>query len=195
MKRIVVENRLVEEAKRVVATCVRAGDVVVDATAGKGKDSVFLADLVGAEGRVDCFEVQEEACRETESRLRDMGARTEMHRCGHEAMVGRVSSEVAAVMFNLGYLPGSDHTVTTHPETTLAGLETALNLLRPGGVVSVLCYVGHHGGTEEGEAVLGFCGGLDIAEFSVTRVDSRDAKEGAPFLVVIDKVDKAGDSL
>jgi hypothetical protein len=57
------------------------------------------------------------------------------------------------VTFNLGYLPGGDKTLVTRPQTTLAALDAAAVLLRPGGLLSVLVYVGHPGGTAEHAAV------------------------------------------
>jgi len=48
---------------------IREGAVVVDATAGNGRDSVFLAELVGDMGRVYSFDIQKKAIENTERRL------------------------------------------------------------------------------------------------------------------------------
>lgn len=50
------------------------------------------------------------------------------------------------VAFNLGYLPGGDKTIITKPETTLPALEAAKGILMPGGLISLVVYVGHPGG-------------------------------------------------
>lgn len=50
------------------------------------------------------------------------------------------------VAFNLGYLPGGDKTMITKSETTLLGLEAAERVVAPGGLISLLVYVGHPGG-------------------------------------------------
>lgn len=50
------------------------GDVVIDATAGGGVDTLFLAKLVGPRGRVFAFDVQEEAILRTRARLTAAGA-------------------------------------------------------------------------------------------------------------------------
>ena len=42
-----------------VRRAVRPGDRVVDATMGNGKDTAFLAELVGEDGHVTAFDVQE----------------------------------------------------------------------------------------------------------------------------------------
>ena len=44
-----------------------------------------------------------------------------------------------------GYLPGSSHEAITRPETTIAGLESSLSLLLPGGILAITAYPGHDG--------------------------------------------------
>lgn len=48
---------------------IRPGDRVVDATCGNGQDTLLLAELVGEEGRVWGFDIQEEALARTRERL------------------------------------------------------------------------------------------------------------------------------
>jgi hypothetical protein len=62
--------------------------------------------------------------------------------------------KASAVVFNLGYLPGGEKSITTSAESTLGALDAALELLRPGGIISLLVYVGHAGGEEEHRAIL-----------------------------------------
>lgn len=50
------------------------------------------------------------------------------------------------VAFNLGYLPGGDKEIITRSETTLLALEAAKRILIPGGLISIVVYVGHPGG-------------------------------------------------
>ncbi|KAJ6917713.1 hypothetical protein NC652_019901 [Populus alba x Populus x berolinensis] len=56
------------------------------------------------------------------------------------------NSPVRLVAFNLGYLPGGDKTITTVSETTQLALEAAKKILIPGGLISLVVYVGHPGG-------------------------------------------------
>jgi len=135
------------------------GDLAVDATAGNGHDTLFLARRVGVEGHVYAFDIQPQALEETGRRLQEAGmaSRVTLLQAGHEEMERRLPAEVrghlAAVMFNLGYLPGSDKQRVTTASTTLQALEQAVRLLAPGGLLSVLAYRGHPGGREEAEAV------------------------------------------
>ncbi len=135
------------------------GDIAIDATAGNGHDTLFLARRVGPEGQVHAFDVQPRALAATRERLAASGCETpvrlylESHARMQAVLPAELAGRVAAVTFNLGYLPGSDHAVVTARDSTLEALAQALALLRPGGLLSVLAYRGHPGGETEARAV------------------------------------------
>lgn len=142
-----------------ISRVVSPGDAVVDATAGNGHDTVFLARLVGPSGQVHAFDVQEEAIRATRERLEKEGLLTpsvRLHLASHDRLAELVGGPVKAIVFNLGYLPGGDKKTVTRTECTLAALEQAAALIAPNGLLSVMCYPGHEGGKEEAEAVEAF---------------------------------------
>jgi hypothetical protein len=64
--------------------------------------------------------------------------------CGEDRLLR--SCVCRLICFNLGYFPGSDVQLTTTPETTLAALNAAVEVLAVGGHISILAYVGHAGG-------------------------------------------------
>jgi predicted methyltransferase len=148
--------RLTELAHEAVRARLGPGDVAIDATAGNGHDTHFLSDLVGPTGSVFAFDVQVEALARTATRLGGRGNVTLRER-DHAELRDSIPVEhhgrVGAVMFNLGYLPGGDHSLTTRTRSTVAGVAAALELLRPGGVLAVVAYTGHPGGAEEADAV------------------------------------------
>ncbi len=168
---------------------VRLGDRVVDATCGNGRDTLFLAGLVGPAGKVWAFDLQEQGLANTRALLADAGclARTELVMAGHERLAEFVEGPVRAAHFNLGYLPGGDRNLITRPENTLAALDQAARLLLPGGIITVCVYTGHPGGMEEGEAVENWSAGLSPGEFNAWV--SRQANRGptAPYLVLVEK--------
>ncbi len=172
-------KRPTEQAHEVVSRVVRPGEAVVDATAGNGHDTLFLAERVGHGGKVVAFDLQQAAIDSTRQRLEAAGVadRVELWRESHAGMARRVEAEVGAVMFNLGYLPGGDHEVITRTDQTLRALEVAVGLLRRGGVLTVVCYPGHAGGDEEAAAVRAWIKERGGEVFP-------QAREGAPFLVV-----------
>jgi len=131
------------------------GQHAVDATAGNGHDTVFLAKQVGATGHVTAFDVQAPACAATRRRCAqaEVANRVTVVQAGHETMRDRVEAPIHAAMFNLGYLPRHDHTCITRPDTTVAALKAAHALMTDGGLITVLAYRGHNGGPEEAERV------------------------------------------
>jgi predicted methyltransferase len=140
---------------------VRAGGIGVDATAGRGHDTVFLARLLGAAGVVHACDVQPAALTATHQRwlsLPTPNAALHLHGCGHESMKQSLAhhgvTQLQAIIFNLGYLPGTDHAITTNAATTLAALRDLLPLLTPGGILTIVAYPGHPGGREELAAIL-----------------------------------------
>jgi tRNA A58 N-methylase Trm61 len=182
--------RMTDLAHLIVGAVLQPGDWAVDATVGNGHDTAFLAACVGPSGRVFGFDVQASALAAATRRLRGHNAVTLLHR-GHEhiadALPGEASGRVAAVMFNLGYLPGGDKAIITTAETTLRALTGALSLLRVGGVVTVVLYPAHPGGGAEAEAVRGLAVLLPQA-LTVTHHTRLGADRPVPELLVIERV-------
>lgn len=133
----------------------------IDATVGNGFDTLFLC-LLAAEsgGRVFGFDVNAAAVERTRARLAEnsLSDFAQISVCGHERIAERVPAEyrgkIACTFFNLGWLPRSDKSTVTKPETTLAALAAAADFAdKSHGLLSVLCYRGHEGGAEECAAV------------------------------------------
>jgi hypothetical protein len=96
-------------------------------------------------------------------------------------------SKVAAVTFNLGYLPGADTAIITEQESTIPALEAALRLLRKGGIVTIVLYSGHDGGSEEAAAVERWAEKLPLAAFQVLRYQFANRSASAPYLLAVEK--------
>ena len=117
-----VQNAL-ELSHKYIKDVVNAGDTVIDATAGNGNDTLFLAQLVGSEGKVYAFDIQEKAVENTKNRLAENGVFwCDVILDGHQNMKNYVDTVVKAVMFNFGYLPGGDKSVFTHKETSIPAI-------------------------------------------------------------------------
>ena len=152
------------------------GDCVLDATAGRGHDALFLASLVGETGLVLAVDRQEEALRATAALLCEHGleGRVRLAPGDHaemEALLSRdmpVGRDLAAVVFNLGFLPGSDKSVRTSAASTLAALKAVWPRLRRGGLLCVHVYTGHEGAEEEAAAVDAWMSALDWKKARVT---------------------------
>ena len=121
---------------------IQPGDITVDATAGLGRDTVFLAESVGSEGKVYAFDIQEEAISATDALLEKQGLseRVQLIHDSHSEMLNYVQEKATAVVFNLGYLPRSDHGIITKAHTTIQAVESALKILKTGGIMCLTVY-------------------------------------------------------
>jgi tRNA A58 N-methylase Trm61 len=177
--------RPTELAHLLLERVISEGDLVIDATAGNGHDTVFLARCVGESGRVLAFDVQAAAIESTRRLLEsaDVSANVELFQESHARLADHVSAgSVAAIMFNLGYLPGSDQSVITTTSETLIALEAAVQALRPGGWLCVICYPGHDGGNDEASAVESWLSS-NAGELRVARYGMLGTLRPAPFLL------------
>lgn len=165
------------------------GGLYMDATMGRGSDTLFLCRLAGEAGHVTAFDIQQEALDYTENRLEQELAfqNYELIRDSH-ANMGRYASPgtVDCIMFNLGYLPGGDHTLATRADSTLCALGKGLELLKPGGLLSICIYSGGDSGFEERDSVLEWLRSLDSRRYLVlvTSYFNRPNNPPIPALVI-----------
>ncbi|MEF2243539.1 class I SAM-dependent methyltransferase [Paenibacillus sp. IITD108] len=182
-------------AHKWIAERAGSGDIVIDATAGGGVDTLALAQLVGANGTVYAFDIQQEALDRTAKRLEPFIEQQHITRPklvldSHSSMADYIPhiehGKIAAIMFNLGYLPGGNETVITEPASTIAALQASLQLLRRGGIITCMLYPGHEGGLEEAQAVESWAAALptDQAQAVIYRQLQR---ANSPYLIAIER--------
>ena len=92
-------------------------------------------------------------------------------------------------MFNLGFLPGAPRETATTAECSREAIEKAVHLLRPGGVMTIVCYPGHEGGAEETQEVVTLTGKLDQQDFEVLKVKFINQIHHPPLLVVVQRLE------
>lgn len=154
--------RLTKKVHHILANHLQEGDLTIDATAGNGYDTLFLAEQVGPSGKVITIDIQDSAIRSTEEKLESASLIdrvrlvTDDHAVALVKLVGSHQDNVAAIIFNLGYLPGSDKSIQTLAECTEEALTASIQLLSVGGSLCVTTYRGHSGGTAEAETVAAF---------------------------------------
>jgi len=151
--------RVTERVHESLKNFVNPGDVVIDATAGNGHDTLFLAQLVGPTGHVFAFDIQQDALDATakllgEHRIAHFTAFRRDHAELADAIPAKHRGKIAAVVFNLGYLPGGNRNITTAPGSTFSALHAARSVLMVEGIICATIYRGHLDGPLEAEAVL-----------------------------------------
>ncbi len=185
-------ERVLQYAQTLLKSAIGNGDIAVDATAGNGHDTLFLAGLVGDDGFVYAFDVQKQAVDATLHRLLDnaLEHRAVVLKDGHENVAKYVDKPISGAIFNLGYLPGSDHEVITRPNTTIQALESLLKLLKIGGIIVLVIYHGHEGGKKERDEVIRFVSDLPQKYIHVLRYEFLNQKNDPPFVIALEKVKK-----
>lgn len=146
------------------------GGVYIDATMGKGNDTLLFCEMAGERGQVLAFDIQKQARDATEKRLEEHGmrGRARLILDGHEHMGEYAKKESAdCICFNFGYLPGGDHHIATVPETSVEAIRQGLFILKPGGMMSLCIYSGGDTGFAEKEAVLDFLKDLSPKVYTV----------------------------
>ncbi|MGI6576316.1 MAG: class I SAM-dependent methyltransferase [bacterium] len=177
--------------KSLIKDVLHYGDLAVDATAGNGHDTVFLAKAVGPGGRVWAFDIQAQALEQVRLRLEKeslLHHHVTLLQVGHEKMAVHVPAGVGAIMFNLGYLPGGDHNIITRPETTLTAVNAGLGLLRRGGIMTLIVYPGHQGGREEGLLLEEFLLQLPQENYQVLKYCFLNQRNQPPYLLAVYKL-------
>ena len=182
-------QRVLPFTKTLLQQAVNAGDTVIDATAGNGYDTYFLAELTGPEGKVYAFDIQEEAIRSTQKRV-EAFSHVELVHDSHAKIGQYVTEPISAAVFNLGYLPKGDHAIITIAQSTLTAIDQCLERLKENGVVLIVIYSGHEGGSEERDAVLKFVRELSQISYDVLQYGFINQQHSPPFLVAIEKKQK-----
>ena len=154
------------------------GGTYIDATMGNGHDTLFLCELAGKEGQVLAFDIQKQALESTRALLKSEGM---------EQKARLILASVDGICFNFGYLPGSDHSLATKPESSKNAVIEGLRLLKKGGVMSLCIYSGGETGFEERDTLLAYLKSLDEKKYLVIVSAYYNRKNNPPIPVLIIK--------
>lgn len=182
-------TRVTEFAQSIISQYLHPGDIAVDCTMGNGYDTLFLAKLIGEEGKVISFDVQKVALEKTRLLLEQnkvLGS-VVLVNDSHENVEKYIDKEISAAMFNLGYLPGESSNIATNANSTLSALKKCLEILKPKGVVSLVLYYGHQEGFIEKNSILQYVSSLDSRLFHVIKTEYINQKNNPPIIITIIK--------
>ena len=179
--------------KRILDEHVQEGDICIDATAGRGHDTLQLCRLVGDSGHVTAFDIQQDAVDSTKNLLDKNGFshRADVLLRSHSEMDELFEEEtVSAITFNFGWLPRGDHNIFTKKETSIPAIEKGLRLLKNGGIMTLILYYGRETGFEERDALLEFLPTLDCTKYTVIEMPfvNRPNCPPIPILIIKDNI-------
>ena len=166
---------------------VKQGDIAVDATAGRGRDTLLLSEVVGNEGKVYAFDIQEDAIRSTRELLTEHNRKNVSLYCESHHKMAEYVKKANAVVFNFGFLPGGNHEIYSRGDTSTKAIEAALSILADDGVISICSYYGGDTGFEERDALLTYLENLDSKQYTVMLHSFHNRKKCPPLFIVIEK--------
>lgn len=173
---------------RIINEKVQPGDICIDATAGRGNDTLLLAQLVGESGHVTAFDIQQDAVDSTKALLATNGMteRTDVLLKSHSEM-GEMFEEntVSCITFNFGWLPKGDHNIFTSKSTSIPAIEQGLKLLKSGGIMTLIIYYGRETGFEERDALLEYLPTIDSSRFTVIEMPFVNRPNCPPIPIII----------
>ena len=177
-------QKITDYTHTLIASFVKAGDYCVDATCGNGNDTLFLAKLVGEEGQVDAYDIQEAAITNAKELTKEYHNIT-FYLTSHEEIN---ITNCKCVLFNLGFLPHGDKAITTNHNSTLKAMQNLMNQYpkNPNLQIYLVVYPGHEEGYLEHLSLSSYLETLDSKQFLVTKMIPFNQKN-SPYLFIIQK--------
>ena len=178
-------KRIIPFAHSKIKEYLSKDDIAVDMTAGNGNDTLLLATLAK---HVYSFDIQENAIANTRKLLE----KNEQHNIttildSHENVGKYVKEPIKCAVYNLGYLPKGDKTITTTASSTLKSLDNLLPLIKKNGLISITVYIGHDEGSVESDYVKEYVSKLPSNKYNVLLYSNMN-KNNAPYNIFIEKI-------
>lgn len=153
-------------------------NIAVDMTCGHGNDTLILSEIAD---RVYAFDIQALALEKAKEYTK-LKTNIKFIHDNHDSVSSYITDAIDLVIYNLGYLPGSDKKIQTQADSTINSLKTIIKLLSPSGLVILEVY-SHN--LKESEIILNYSQSLDHT-FDVLKIQPLN-KINAPFLIIIKK--------
>ncbi len=175
--------KITEIAKQLATPYLKEGAVCVDFTLGNANDSTFF--LSYPIQRLYAFEIQAHVFEKSAAKVKD--SRAHLFCVGHENVLAYVKEPIDLGIFNFGYCPNEDSSITTLLSTSKKAVEDALTLLKVHGKLILVLYVGHKQGKKEANYFSEWVKTLDEKRYEVMKITLENRKE-CPFIITIEKV-------
>ncbi|SDY90142.1 class I SAM-dependent methyltransferase [Tindallia californiensis] len=169
----------------------RPGFCAIDATAGNGLDTLFLLRSINPGGYLTAFDIQALALENTENRIKTFfnndKPNYQLIHDSHANIAQYIKEPVHVAVFNLGYLPGENHQITTSwNELKKALMMLTDGLIVPGGIISLTVYSGHEGGKHEQSNIFRYIKTLAPEKFNIHVTRKWNTVKPSPVLILIE---------
>ncbi|WP_373898418.1 tRNA (mnm(5)s(2)U34)-methyltransferase [Haloimpatiens sp. FM7315] len=174
-------NSVSELAQFIIKNYCRNFNFAVDATLGNGHDTDFLSTLFS---KVYSFDIQKCAI---DNYKKSNKNNVKLINDSHEYIDKYIEEKIDCFIYNLGYLPGGDKSITTKANSTLNSIIKATKIINNNGIIAICMYVGHQEGEKEKNCILNFVQELSKKNFNVTLHKYINRTNNPPMLLIIEK--------
>lgn len=164
-------------------------NIAIDATMGKGNDTIKLAKKLGKDGIVYSFDIQDIAICNTKNRLKELNINNvKLIKDSHENLSEYIKDKADLIIFNLGYLPGFDKNIKTKASSTEIGIKKSLDILGLGGILIITLYTGHEGSLEEKFAIEKLFKNISQKKYAMQKIEFFNQVNNPPIVYLIEKI-------
>ncbi|SDP33672.1 tRNA (mnm(5)s(2)U34)-methyltransferase [Selenomonas ruminantium] len=181
-------SNVINLVQQSILPALAGANVIVDATAGNGNDTLFLAEHGPDQAKIYAFDIQQAALEHTRLKTAAYASRIEYILASHAEIDKQVPGNIDVAMFNLGYLPGEEHKVTTVKESTRMAVEQVLDKLSINGICIIVAYPGHEAGAQEAVMLEEFLGNLPRRDYTVGCYRLLNHRQTAPYAYMVERV-------
>ncbi len=162
----------------------------IDATLGNGNDIHYILNHPQFDGFVYGFDIQDIAIESTLHKLQAFQSRYQLIKDSHEniATLLKETPEFHGAIFNLGYLPKGDHSITTCAASTMSAIQAIEQKLVIGGQIILVIYSGHSQGQNEKDHLLKTLSKWPQNNFQIVSYSFINQINEPPMLLVIEKI-------
>lgn len=167
--------------------------VVVDATCGNGHDLLYLAKRAQKGCHLYGIDIQMKAINSSKDLLQSNDIAPEVsltfiHDSHDLAVAHQLKDKVIDLMiFNLGYLPGSNHEIITKPHHTIDAIKEGLNKLSKSGIITIVAYPGTPEGMDEMKSLISYLSDLEQKLYNVCHWQPLNQVNNPPELFILQK--------
>ena len=165
----------------IVKTFVKEKKVAIDATLGNGFDTDFLSDVFDI---VYSFDIQKIACDKYKENEK---SNVTVINDSHDKFLKYIDVNVNCIIYNLGFLPGGDKSITTTYNSSLESIKVGLDILESEGIMLITAYRGHDEGLSEYNYINEYLNTLPKKNYAVMKHEIINRSNKSPVLFVIEK--------
>lgn len=165
--------------------------IALDATVGNGFDSCKILKHLNESGFLYGIDIQASAVSNSLEKIEKLAPQAKYHifQGDHSQLEQLLPSDLrlSFVIFNLGYLPGSDKSQITKAKSTIPAIKWVVDHLAVSGLIIIAAYLGHEGGWEEYESIKCLLQNLPQKSYNSSEIKFINQRNQPPRLFVVER--------